>query len=1292
MFISCSPKIIPVTFSGYVQLAFLCCSSKFLSCAASPDRPSYSTGQRGSYGGTSLERSGSFRESMENPILSSLPSMSRSSAAVTHDDVTSFFQCLRLDPKSVAADYKLHRQGGFKRILGVALGISQDDSPSSLKGKLLSSASPENLKKARADVRLSSDKAREKVKIFSEAISVLNKFFPSVPSRKRSRTDIISAYRAGAISSSDRSGLGPNICKMGNSTLPMGNAVEMEQQRPEKRIKGAVISKRTRTSLLDARASSLPRPSMMVEKDRDMLRLANSGAVLGDGSLSIGVDGWEKLKMKKKRSGIKPDATSSTLSSKPVDGYRNPKPGMQQRPVTDSLSRLNDSHGFRPGVGNGALGVGKPEGSLQQTGSGVRSSISRGEQENNSVLCDKKECSIASDKERINLKAVNKISVREEYSSASPTANTKVPASVRAPRTSAGAFPKLSPMVPRQSASSDWEIAQNTNRSTSVAGANSRKRTSAARSSSLPVSHRAGQRPQKMSRIARQTNVLPIVSSNDEDPAFDFISDVIDNNNGQTVARCFPSSSQQVKLKNDHIASAALSESEESGVADIKSKDKKRMFDEVDDKAGAAGQNVPKGSYRVPPSRKNKLITGEDIGDGVRRQGRTGRGLTSTRSLAAPSFEKLGNVEMVKQLGTSKMGFYKAESKAGRPPSRKLSDRKAFVRHRHSAVPAAVDFPGLDDGQAGLLAAARAVFNRSNESSFWRFMEPLFGFICEEDIVFLKQQGELISTLLPANLVSTDADNSGIFPNGFQLIEHERNAGFSSVLGTQTVEHLQEQLTLDTRSYNAIPLCQRLIAALITEEHDEDHRNGINEDILVDDCRAVFQLDAELESGNYALMGNMDTVGSATLDPAIKRSLDELEGREEPEPGSQMAVIQNGHPMNGLHPGSEMLPNVISPECQYNNMPLDQRLLMEIQSIGIFPEQPEVSVTENHEISREIRNLERTYHEQVSRKRGFVDKLLKSASKTRELQEKDYEQCALDELVIMAYGKYMGWDNPSGGKSTSSKVTRQASLAFVRRTLEHCHKYEATGFSCFSEPSFKDILRSGPTQLIEAKTAENHKQNVVNNTLYSAGVTLPSNHLSEHTFGKVDAWSNKVKKREVLLDDVGSNAVVTSVGPPDTEGSLSTNAKGKRSERGKEGKGLGREVLSRNGTSRSGRPVVGNAKGERKSKAKPKQKTTQLSASVNGLLGKVSEQPNAPFSSVLKSSEDTTNNCNVEKDDFCLELDDPDLQIPGMDVDLSGQGQDLGSWLNINDDGLQDHDFMGLEIPMDDLADVNMMV
>lgn len=139
-------------------------SSKFNMSSGSPDRTLYA--QRGSYTAASLDRSGSFRENMENPILSSLPSMSRSSSAVSQGDVHNFLQCLcssaalqavlRLDPKSAFG-----RQVDFKCLTSVAVGIPVDDSLSaSSKVKPTSSRSLDELKLLKAGLRESSIKAR----------------------------------------------------------------------------------------------------------------------------------------------------------------------------------------------------------------------------------------------------------------------------------------------------------------------------------------------------------------------------------------------------------------------------------------------------------------------------------------------------------------------------------------------------------------------------------------------------------------------------------------------------------------------------------------------------------------------------------------------------------------------------------------------------------------------------------------------------------------------------------------------------------------------------------------------------------------------------------------------------------------------------------------------------------------------------------------------------------------------------------------------------------------------------
>lgn len=103
---------------------------------------------------------------------------------------------------------------------------------------------------------------------------------------------------------------------------------------------------------MDSRSNNLSRPSGSVDRDKDMFRLINgSGAVQSDEKDRVlstsGVDGWEKSKMRKKRSGIKSDASANSLARPAVDCEREPKRGVQQRLSSDVRLRVNATPGFR---------------------------------------------------------------------------------------------------------------------------------------------------------------------------------------------------------------------------------------------------------------------------------------------------------------------------------------------------------------------------------------------------------------------------------------------------------------------------------------------------------------------------------------------------------------------------------------------------------------------------------------------------------------------------------------------------------------------------------------------------------------------------------------------------------------------------------------------------------------------------------------------------------------------------------------------------------------------------------
>ncbi|XP_076896774.1 uncharacterized protein LOC143549876 [Bidens hawaiensis] len=840
-----------------------------------------------------------------------------------------------------------------------------------------------------------------------------------------------------------------------------------------------------------------------------------------------------------------------------------------------------------------------------------------------------------------------------------------------------------------------------TNKNPGQFGSNNRKRTPATRSSSPPVAQWADRRPQKISRTARRTNLVPIISNSEEATALDNASDVTGSEIGPGFSKRIPANSPQLfKSKGDHFASSTPSESEESGAAEFRSRDKGKKYYEVEEKGE---QNVQKFSNLVPPVRKNKMVNGEEVGDGIRRQNRTGRGFGSSRGVMPP-VEKIRHVGTMKQLRTARQGFDKSESKSGRPPTRKLSDRKAYTRQKNITFNAVADFPvGSDDGHEELVAAAKAVINPNHvlSSPFWRHMEPLFGFVSDLDMSYLKQQiqGSTQSNINTKKIIYQDIKSTGALINGAEIRSIEPSPG---------------RFASETTGPGEIPLCQRLLAALISEEGNDELSLSGNNGHSFNAYGSAFEFDTDVESNafnqrslqSYELGGRGNFSGhkkSYTL-RSSKESIHSAPDHIMSMSDSTKAIGFD-HLYNGPLSDPAMTSGITFSGHQYANMSLNERLLIEIQSIGLFPELvPDLPNNGSEGISGEICRLEEKLHKQVSRKKYLLDSLLESTNEARDLQEKEFEQLCIDKLTAVAYQKYMSCWGPHAPKSVGSKVAKQAALGFARRTLDRCHEFESTGKSCFNEPIFKEMFRSGSSDLNDTQLdiATNNELGKINGKSIervpgaqlcpslSSQEIYPSDafHFSEQTNGKDEnIWSGRVKKRELYLDDVVAG---TSSGFGAT---ILNSAKGKRSERDREGKVNG---LSKNGGPKVGRPASGNIKGERKNKTKLKQKTTQLSASLNGPIGKFSDQ-NRTFSSVPNVKNNSNNNNTVKGEDAYkyLETEEPldfsHLQIPEMDV-LGDQGEDIGSWLNIDDDILQDDDFMGLEIPMDDLSDLNMMV
>ncbi|KAL2227696.1 UNVERIFIED_CONTAM: hypothetical protein Sindi_2128300 [Sesamum indicum] len=277
------------------------------------------------------------------------------------------------------------------------------------------------------------------------------------------------------------------------------------------------------------------------------------------------------------------------------------------------------------------------------------------------------------------------------------------------------------------------------------------------------------------------------------------------------------------------------------------------------------------------------------------------------------------------------------------------------------------------------------------------------------------------------------------------------------------------------------------------------------------------------------------------------------------------------------------------------------------------------------------------------------------------------------------------------------KVSKQVALAFAKRTLARCRKFEDSGASCFSEPAFREIVYAAPPQFAERELLSGVNLPVGNDGS-SIDALETSIHQPDQAISENGPMSNRGKKKEVLLDDVVGGAVFrASLG-------ILGGAKGKRSERDRD-----RDASTKNAVAKAGRLSMGGSKGERKTKSKPKQKTAQLSTSGSAFVNKFTDTTNSLFPSASGSGESANNSGNRKKDvrfvssgnapsvsskEIKESVDFPNLPVNDIDgiEDLDseiGAPQDFNSWFNFEVEGV-DQDTAGLDIPMDDLSELNM--
>ncbi|KAJ4751413.1 serine/arginine repetitive matrix protein [Rhynchospora pubera] len=1168
-----------------------------------------------------MERSSSFREGLESRVAGTPRNMQHL------PEIPPLTQYLKLEQLPTREQQQKSTSAELRRMFNVGL---DDHGFGSVQSKAAPAIAPEEMKRFKATILETSAKYGGTVKSLQEEIPKVDKC-KNMVAKRRQRTSDASGDKSGGSNFSKSSGSHSN--NPAHQVLPG----EHLGQRQENRPKNLVPNKRARSSLGESRSEGRNQNSMRqapinAEKEKNMFEKekSNTSRLSGnEGSapseekshgLTPGGDGWEK-KLKRKRS-------VGSMVNRANDGaHGDSKQSALTRPNinTESRPRSNDNGlGFRSGLASGIIGGNKTDGSSQQSsGNGTRSSVKT---ENDSNSAERREQrSTGLDKDRNVPKGTKLVSRDESQAGAlNPMAKTKAS---RAPRTSSFVVMNSSPGYPRLPGSSTdgWDPPVSSNKvqnatppGPSVSNApatTNRKRPlpSGPPSPSPPVAQWVGQRPQKSQRT-RRANVVSPVSNFDEIQA---------PNDG--------SAPSPVSIQNNP-GSSSMSQQRNRGDVSISSPANMSESEESKGKGVENGEMVDNKASISTSKKASRVLLKEDLGDGVRRQGRSGRGGGPSQGRSLPPLPKEktdGSDSGTKPPKSGRSASDRNDSRIGRPPLKKAVDRKSQGRPVQNSQSVPSDMMGeLDDDKEELMTAvnaARNAFFDACTGPFWKNMEPVF-FSASDNLTFLKNQIAFGEAL--------DRSASEVLVDSFNHEEKAPNHSSSrkSSAGDSTLEGSLGRTKTDELFDGAVPLSQMLLSAFISIDGSE------------------LQVDSSTCTPNgISDHFPYDKVDKGQCNGFLDGSL--LTSHCQNGPYSQ-SILQN-HEMilNSSHASLY--------ECQYEDMSLDDRILLELHSIGIYPDSmPELDEGQGA-IDMSASELQKELAEKVKERKSIMQILEKAFLDDKKTEERHIEQLAMDTLVERACKRLLprGGSNQKGGVS---KLSKQLAQAFGKRTLDKCRKFEESGHSCFSsDPTLCDTLFA-PLQRPDSKQPDGVNER--------RKLDRGPSDLLDQAHVKTDQNSSRGKKREVLLDEV-SRGTASAFGP-----------KWKKSDQTKDGSN---KNSSPNSNAKGGR-------GERKNKAKPKQKMGHLSSSQNGGDRVASDSVHLDTGTI------PSNKLGQHKTELPGPTNDMNdslfagLPIPFDDLDavVAGDPNDLGSWLNVDDESLQDTDLVGLEIPMDDLADL----
>lgn len=158
----------------------------------------------------------------------------------------------------------------------------------------------------------------------------------------------------------------------------------------------------------------------------------------------------------------------------------------------------------------------------------------------------------------------------------------------------------------------------------------------------------------------------------------------------------------------------------------------------------------------------------------------------------------------------------------------------------------------------------------------------------------------------------------------------------------RNAEVTPEQLQLAKVDHNVIPLCQRVMAAFISEE---DCGSG-SEDLSFDAYETEYEPDGEFDSLDHHPRADIQFACHSVYNGHKKTGKPEHDETECDIVNIPTAGLNSsfGNSTNGLLQDKTFFPSLSScSELQYDSLDMNDKLLLELQSIGVSPE-PVVSL------------------------------------------------------------------------------------------------------------------------------------------------------------------------------------------------------------------------------------------------------------------------------------------------------------------------------------------------------------